>query len=457
MEMKSNAVHMTEGSLWREIPKFALPVAATSILEQLFNVADIAVVGNFAGDSSTQGIAAIGANTPIVGLIIGLLIGISLGANVVIANALGKKDRQTVSNTVHTSVAASFLCGILAAVIGELFAEPLLSALNIPEDVFSYALTYLRIYLLGLPVILLYNFEAAIFRSRGQTKLPLAALGAAGVLNIGANLLFVIAAHLGVSGVAMATVLSNAFSSAFLFYMLLRSKDEVKVCIGLLKISRKSLRDILKIGLPAGMLGALFSAVDISVQSAVNSLGTMVMAASSASFNIEILCHHFVASFSQACTTFVAQNHGAGKIERCRKTLWVCIAEAAVFLMISTAIVAFLGRNLIGLFNRKLEVIENGYVRMLIVFAAYAFCVLYENMDGYLRGFGLSLAPALITAIGVCGTTLVWVFAVFPVYGTFLCLMLCYPVSRAVTAVMMAVCLVVKHPVRKYLKGVAKA
>ncbi len=456
-EMRTHAVRMTDGSLWREVPRFAIPVAATSILEQLFNVADIAVVGNFTGDLSTRYIAAIGANTPIIGMIVSLLIGISLGANVVIANALGRKDAHTVQNAVHTSVTASFIGGMLAAVIGELFAEPLLSLLNIPEEVFPYALTYLRIYLIGLPVILLYNFESAIYRSRGQTKLPLAALVVAGVLNVGANLFFVIVLNLGVTGVAIATVLSNVLSSAFLLYMLIRSKDEVRVHIRQLKIDGESLRIIMKIGLPAGMLGALFSIVDISVQSAVNSLGTNIMAASSSSFNIEILCHHFVAAFSQSCTTFVAQNHGAEKIERCRKALVVCMVETAVFLMISTALVGFFGRELIGLFDHTPEVVENGYLRMLIVFVAYAFCVLYENMDGYLRGFGFSFAPAVITAIGVCGTTLIWIWAVFPAYGTFMCLMLCYPVSRAVTAFMMTVCLMVKRPAQKYTTGALKS
>lgn len=320
---KQQHMDMLNGPLWNKLPRYALPVAATGILGQLFNAADIAVVGNFTGDMRTAAVAAVGANSPVISLILNLFIGIALGANVVIANAIGRGDRETVHRAVHTSIVTALIGGVLVAVFGQLIAAGLMGLLNVPDDVYPLALAYLRIYLLGMPVILLYNFEAAIFRSVGDTKVPLIALTVSGVLNVILNLFFVIVLKMNVNGVAIATVLSNAVSSVLLRRLL--HGDLVRVEIRQLRIDPAVFRKIMRIGLPAGIQSAIFSVSNIIIQSAINSLGTIVMAASSAAFNIEIIAYDVLNSFSQACTTFVGQNYGAGKIDRCKKTMFLCL------------------------------------------------------------------------------------------------------------------------------------
>ena len=282
---------MLNGPIWNKLPRFALPVAATAILEQLFNASDIAVVGNFTGAAKTISVAAVGANSSIIGLIVNLFIGIALGANVVIAHAVGQGRTEDVQKAVHTSVVFSVLGGIAIALLGELAAAPLLRLLNVPEDVFPLALLYLRIYLAGMPVILLYNFEAAIFRSVGETKIPLIALAISGVLNVLLNLFFVAVLHRTVDGVAIATVISNAVSSVLLYRRLRRTNLTIRLEPKQLRIDFAILKRILSIGLPAGVQSAVFAFSNIVIQSAINSLGTVVMAASSAAFNIEIITY----------------------------------------------------------------------------------------------------------------------------------------------------------------------
>lgn len=332
---------MLHGTLWDKIPRFAVPVAATAILSQLFNAADIAVIGNFTGELRTVAVAAVGTNSSIISLIVNLFIGIALGANVTIAHAIGEKNDTMVHHAVHTSIVVAVLGGLIAAVIGELFAVPLLNQLNVPDDVFPLALLYLRIYLAGLPVILLYNFEAAVFRSVGETKIPLIALMASGVLNVILNLFFVAALHMSVDGVAIATVLSNAVSAAILWGFLLKTDKVIRLEPKKLCIDGLCLKQILRIGVPAGVQSAMFSIANIVIQGAINSLGTVVMAASSAAYNIEVITYDILNSFSQACTTFVGQNFGAGKIKRCKKTLLLCLLEGIISLGVAIALILF--------------------------------------------------------------------------------------------------------------------
>lgn len=362
---------MLHGSIWRGLPRFALPLAATAILGQLFNASDIAVVGNFAAQNRTAAVAAVGANSPIVSLIVNLFIGISLGSNVVIANAIGRRDESAIEKTVHTSIVIAVLGGVLVALLGELCASWLLRSFHVPEDVFDPALHYLRIYLLGMPVILLYNFEAAIFRSAGETKLPLLALSLSGVLNVFLNLFFVLALGMNVEGVAIATVISNAVSSVILFVGLLRTEGVLRVHIGKLRLDRGSFRWVMKIGLPAG---------------------------------------------------------------------------AAIALVLAA------GRTLLALFNRDPEVIACGYTRLVVIFFAYAFSMTYEMIAGYLRGFGISMVPAVLTMLGVCGVRIVWVYTAFAANRTFDTLLLAYPLSLAVTAALLLGALLFYRPAAELAK-----
>ena len=449
-EVKKHEIDMLHGPIWNKLPLFALPVAATAILEQLFNASDIAIVGNFTGDARTLAVAAVGANSPIIGLIVNLFIGIALGANVVIATAIGCGDEKAVKHAVHTSIVFSVLGGAVVSLLGQFIAAPLLSVLNVPDDVFPYALMYLRIYLLGMPVILLYNFEAAIFRSVGDTKVPLAALAISGVLNVLLNLFFVIVLHMTVNGVAIATVTANAVSAFLLYRRLTRTDKCVRVEWKLLRIDGTSLKRILSIGLPAGVQSAVFSVANIVIQSAINSLGTVVMAASSAAFNIEIIAYDVLNSFSQACTTFVGQNYGAGKIDRCKKTMFLCLIEDFIASAVAIALVLLTGKYILAIFNSDPEVIAIGYTRLLFLFGSYIFTLTYEILSGYLRGFGISLAPAILTLFGVCGVRIFWIKAIFPMHRTFQSILLAYPISLATTTVLIISALLICRPAHKF-------
>lgn len=457
-ERKKQKLDMLNGSIWNKLPVFALPIAATGILEQLFNASDIAIVGNFAQTDKTAAVAAVGANSPIIGLILNLFIGIALGANVVIANAIGRDDKQTVQKAVHTSMVVSVIGGVLVAIIGELIAEPLLTVLNVPDDVLELALLYLRIYFLGMPVILLYNFEAAIFRSIGETKMPLIALTLSGILNVLLNLFFVIVLKMSVNGVATATVLANVVSAGILYIKLVKSDKYIKVEFKKLRIDGKVFAKIMQIGLPAGIQSAVFAVANIVIQGAINSLGTVVIAASSAAFNIEIIAYNVMNSFSQACTTFVGQNFGANKIDRCKKTLFLCLIEDAIASGTAILIVLITGKFLLSIFNNNPEVIEIGYTRLVIIFIAYIFSMLYEVMSGYLRGFGFSLVPAILTTVGVCVLRIIWINTVFPANRTFVTIMTAYPVSLSTTALLIFIALIIYRPSKRFAnKGKEKA
>lgn len=447
---RSLAIDILNGPMWDKILRYALPVAATGILGQLFNASDIAIVGNFAEGDTVAAVAAVGANGPVIGLLLNIFIGIALGANVVIANAIGRGDKETVSRAVHTSIVAAVLGGIIVGLLGQLLAEPVLSMLQVPEDVFPLALKYMRIYLLGLPVIFLYNFEAAIFRSAGDTKTPLVALALSGVLNVILNLFFVVVLNKTVDGVAIATVLANVVSSVVLLRRLLRSELFIHVEFKDLRIDWKILWRILKIGVPAGIQGAVFSLSNIVVQSAINSLGKVTMAASSAAFNVEIMAYYILNSFGQACTTFVGQNYGAGQIDRCRKALKLCLIESVIATACAVCIALLSGKYLIALFNNDPEVIRLGMVRLKFIFMSYIFSTIYDCMSGYMRGFGISLTPALLTIFGVCGTRIIWIYTVFPASQTFETIMQVYPISLAINMVLIFCALIITRPSKRY-------
>ena len=365
------------------------------------------MVGNFTGAAKTISVAAVGANSSIIGLIVNLFIGIALGANVVIAHAVGQGRTEDVQKAVHTSVVFSVLGGIAVALLGELAAAPLLRLLNVPEDVFPLALLYLRIYLAGMPVILLYNFEAAIFRSVGETKIPLIALASSGVLNVLLNLFFVAVLHRTVDGVAIATVISNAVSSVLLYRRLRRTNLTIR-------LEPKQLR------------------IDFAI--------------------LKRITYDILNSFSQACTTFVGQNYGAGKLDRCKKTLFLCMIEGIALLAAAIAVILFFGKTLLAIFNDDPEVVETGYIRLVMIMLSHSFSLLYEVMSGYLRGFGISLTPAILTMLGVCGIRIAWIKLVFPHSRTFRTIMTAYPISLAATALLVLVALLCYHPARRLAK-----
>ena len=442
---------MTEGSLWNKILGFAFPLAMTGILQQAFNAADIAVVGNFTGELGEACMAAVGANTPIINFIINGFLGISLGTNVVIANAVGSKDDETVQKAVHTSMIVAVLGGVIIALLGELLAEPIFRMQNISDEAFSMALLYFRIYIAGTPVILLYNFEAAIFRGIGNTRIPFLALVIAGLINVGLNVFFVVFMGRTVDGVATATVISNMISGIVLLLFLKKSKTSARFDEKKLKISGSVLKKILKIGIPSSLQACVFSAANIIIQSAINSLGTLVAAASSAAFNIEIFSYYVLNSFGQACTTFTGQNYGARKFDRCKKSLKLCLLEGIVIEGLMVSFLLFFGRDLIAVFKPgNPELVEIGYVRVMFITTAHLLSLFYDVMSGYMRGYGISLSPALVTMCCICGIRIIWIYTVFEQFRSFTSIMAVYPLSLGVNALAIFILLLIKRPAKKY-------
>lgn len=440
-----------QGSLWRAIPLFALPVAATSVLEQLSNLIDTVMIGHFSAEGGALGMAAVGSNAPITSLLVNLFVGLSLGANVAVAHAIGAGDDERASRCAHSSVLLA-LSGIVVTVIMELASRPLLACLNVPDDAFADALAFLRVYLLGVPAVLLYNLEAAVFRSAGVTRMPLVALAMSAVLNVILDAVFVPVLGWGAAGVALATVLCYCASSAFLFSRLLEAEGPIRIVPSRLRADIPSLAATVRVGVPAGLQGAVFAIANILIQTCVNSLGTEVVAASSAALSLEFVCYSLLNSFSQACTTFVGQNNGAANFARCRHALATCLVEDGVVSALMVLSVLFAGHALLGLFTSDARVMDIAYVRLCTVFPAYAFSMVYENVAGYLRGFGISLAPSLVTVAGVCGIRALWVFAVFPASPTFATVMLAYPASLGITAVLMVGLLAWLRPSRAHIE-----
>lgn len=440
---------MLTGSLWDKVFLFALPLAATGILQQLFNAADIAVVGRFTGDLGRLAVAAVGTNSAIVNLIVNLFVGLALGANVVIATAVGMGDEETIGKAVHSSIVFAAAGGAAASILCELLAPYILELIRVPDEVMPMATLYLRIYVAGLPVILLYNYEAAIFRAVGDTRTPLIMLALSGVINVALNLLFVVGLGMTVDGVATATVLSNLICSFLLFRSLMRSSLPIRVRPRKLRIDGKVFKRILRIGIPAGVQSAVFSFANILIQSAVNTLDTIVMAASSAAYNVEIFAFYLMNAFGQACTTFVGQNNGAHQIDRCKRSFRVCLAECAICMGVCNTLILLFGKQILSLFIEDQAVIDTGYIRLIFILFSYIFSLFYDELAGYLRGFGISLTPALMTTLGVCGTRIFWVYAVFPACPSFYTIMTVYPVSLAVTAVLMSCAVLCLRPARK--------
>lgn len=440
-------IDILHGSLRSGIVRFALPVALTGILEQLSNMIDTVMVGRLMGAAGTQAQAAVGANAPITGFLVALFVGTSLGANVTIANAIGRKDYDAASEAVHTAICMA-LFGFVVVAVGELIAQPLLVLLNVPAEILSEAVIFLRIYLLGMPLILLYNFEAAILRSVGITQLPLHALALSAVINVLLDFVFIGWLGLGVAGSAMGTDLCYIFSSLWLFQHLRKIDSPVRVAPSKLRLDVASMRRIIHVGLPAGIQSAVFSVANIVIQSAINSLGTEVMAASSAALSIEYVVYNLLNSYSQACTTFVGQNSGARNYRRCRATLRVSLVEGLTTAVLLIAFVILAGRWLVSLFNGNPAVIDYGYLRLCYIVPSYVFSMVYEVLSGYMRGFGISLAPAIVTTVVIVGLRLWWVFAIFPGSRTFATVMAIYPISLGANAACLLGLLLALRPSR---------
>ena len=434
---KSNDMSdLLHGSIWRKVLIFALPLALTSVLQQLFSAADVAVLGTFVGKNS---MAAVGSNSPVLGLMINMFIGISVGANVIMSRFTGAQDKEGVGRAAHTAVILALFSGITIAIVGNIIANPIVDILGVPEDIAPLSVRYLRILFGGMPFIMLYDFESAIFRSQGDTRTPLICLALSGVVNVALNIFFVVVMRMDVEGVALATVLADALSAALLFYYLKKHEGLVRIHLNELKIDRRITKSILKIGVPSGMQGMVFSVSNLLIQSAINSLGTDAMAGATAAFNIEIMAYFISNAFGQAAVTFVGQNHGASNYRRCKDVVKQTLILNWISMIIFGATVIVFGREMLSVFNDDMAVIKFGYIRLVILMAGEVLNSTIETLSGGMRGYGYSLSPAIVTLLGVCGFRIIWIYTFFKFNPTWINLMLVYPVSWAVTASMMVI------------------
>ena len=433
---KSRDIDMLNGSLWDKIIIFALPLALTGVMQQLLNAADVAVLGQFVGKNA---MAAVGNNTALIGLLVNLFMGLSLGANVVIAQSIGAEKFERVHDAVHTAFLLALITGGALLIVAEILVNPIFEWLQVPEAVAPMAEIYLRIYAAGLPVMGIFNFEAAIFRSRGDTQTPMIALAVASLLNIILNLVFVLQFDFGVAGVAWATVIANAVSAIILFHDLLKAEGIIRLDLHAMKIDKPCLKEIIRIGLPAGIQGMVFSLSNLLIQAAINSLGADAMAASAAAFTIEINVFCLTNGFGQAATTFVSQNYGAGNLPRCKKITKVALGINTILMLILSATILYFAEPLISFFNDDAEVVRLGVIRLWYIIAPEIISVVMEIISGSLRGYGISLAPAMITLVFVCGVRITWVFTVFAKIPTYASLMAVYGVSWFFTMIFLIV------------------
>ncbi len=432
---------MCSGPIMKKMLMFAIPLVCSSVLQLLFNAADIVVVGRFAGDNS---LAAVGSNTALINLLTNLFIGLSVGVNVLTGLCYGAKQEKELTETVHTAMLLSIFSGLFLLVGGILSARVLLEWMQAPEEVIGLATLYLRIYFVGMPAVMIYNFGSAILRAVGDTRRPLFYLTAAGIINVILNLFFVIICRLDVAGVALATVISETVSGGLVFWCLMKEKGGIQLIPSRLRIYKDKLMKILRIGLPAGFQGIVFSLSNVLIQSSVNLFGATIVAGNSAAANIEGFVYVSMNAFHQATVSFTSQNMGAGKHERINRIL-LCgeICALIVGVVMGNACVIF-GNSLLGVYSSSPEVIQAGLVRLKVVAATYALCGMMDVMVGSLRGIGYSIMPMVVSTIGACGLRILWLATIFqiPEFHRVQVVYYSYPVTWIVTLIAHVICFI---------------
>lgn len=433
----SYRMDMTEGPLTTKIIKFTIPVMLTGILQLLFNTADVIVVGRFTGKTA---LAAVGSTGSLINLLVSLFIGLSIGTNVLVARYQGAKDDKAVSETVHTSIALGIVGGLILLIIGVVATRPLLEMMATPEDVIDQSTLYMRILFFGMPLNLILNFGAAILRAIGDTKRPLYYLTIAGVINLFLNIFLVTVFSLGVAGVAIATVISEGVSCILILLCLKHETGAIRLYFNRIKINPSKCIDIMKIGLPAGLQGCIFSISNVLIQSSVNSFGSTVMAGNTAASNIEGFVYVSMNSLHQTCISFTSQNFGAGKFKRIKKVLINCLVIVAITGLVLGNSAYFFGKYLLSAYNNEAEVISYGLIRLSIISTMYFLCGLMDVMVGAMRGIGYSILPMIVSLVGACGLRIVWIYTVFVKFRTLDILFISYPVTWTITFLSHLVC-----------------
>ena len=428
MTVNARDTDLTSGPLFGKILIFALPIMAMNLLQLLFNAADMVVVGRFSG---SEALGAVGATGSLIGLIVNLFMGLSVGTSVIVAQDYGAGQPQAVSRSVHTSIAVSVIGGFFVTVVGLLLCGPLLRMMGTPDDILPLSELYMRIYFLGMPAGMVYNFGAAILRAVGDSRRPMNYLTIAGVVNVILNLLFVVGFNMSVAGVAWATVISQHLSVYLILNCLYHTDRAIRLFPKEVRIDRRKLLDIIRIGVPAGLQGMLFSISNVLIQSAVNSFGSTLVAASSAAGNIESFVGTTMNAYYNAAVTFTGQNMGAKQYDRIDSVAKVCTGLIfSTWIVLGGAVLLF-GRSLLGIYTDNPEVIDLGMIRMQIMMATYFTCGIMSVFPGLTRGMGYSVLPMLCTLIGACLMRIVWLMTVFNWYPTIPVLFACYPVTWA--------------------------
>ncbi len=440
MATKKYEIDMCQGPILPAIVSFTIPLIASSILQLLFNAADVIVVGKWAGDES---LAAVGSTTALINLLVNIFMGLSIGANVLVAKAIGAGNDRDVTETVHTAILTSIIGGVILAFIGIAVSKPVLLLMGTPDNVINKSCIYIRIYFAGMPALLSYNFGSAILRAVGDTKRPLYYLSAAGVLNIGLNLFFVIVFNMDVAGVALATIISEMLSSILVIRCLTKQEGCYRLYLNKLKIHREKFKKILSIGLPAGFQGSLFSISNVLIQSSINTFGAYAMAGSAAASNIEGFIYVAMNAHNQAAVSFCGQNYGSRNYDRIKKVVITCIALVSVVGFVLGLAAYLLGPSLLSIYTDTQESIDYGMIRLFYICILYFTCGIMDTMVGALRGLCYTISPMIITLLGVCGFRIIYIFTVFKLFPTFECLYLSYPLSWIISVISCTICLVI--------------
>lgn len=431
--MKRMNRNMLQGPLFSNIILYTVPIILTSLLQLLFNAADLVVVGNFCGSIS---VAAVGATGALTNLIVNLFIGLSVGAGVTVAHALGSQEDQVVHRTVHTALPTALVSGVILTAAGIALSETFLVLMDTPENVLSLSAVYMKIYFAGITFTMVYNYCASILRAAGDTKSPLIFLFIAGVINVVLNVIFVTLFDMNVAGVALATVISQAVSAVLVVITLMRRTDACKLNLSQMRFYKPQLLKILRIGLPAGIQGSLFSISNVLIQSSINSFGDVFMSGNAAASNIEGFVYVSINSFSQTAVNFIGQNAGARQYRRVYKILWICLGCVMVVGLCGGLLAYSFGPTLLSIYIRdSAEAISYGMIRLGFICIPYFLCGLMDVSTGALRGMGSSIAPMIISILGICGLRIGWIYTIFqiPQYHTPQCLYISYAISWALT------------------------
>lgn len=434
---ESRKVDMVDAPLLPNIIIFAIPLMLTGILQLLFNACDMVVVGRFAG---SEALAAVGSTSSLTNLLVNTFLGLSVGVNVLTAHSLGAREYKHTKTIVHTAVTMSLLCGVILAILGISVCKACLRAMGSPEDVLDLSTLYMRLYFLGMPSVMVYNFGSAILRAQGNTRQPLIFLSIAGVVNVILNLVLVIVFHLSVAGVAIATVVSQTISACLVIWWLVKEEGPCQLDLKHLQINMGVLKKIFRIGLPAGLNSMVFSFSNVQIQSSINMFGSAAMAGSSAAASLEGFVYTSMNSFHQAALNFTGQNVGAGRYDRVSKILRSCAFIAVMVGLVMGGAMYLCGRPLLSFYTDSSQDIDYGMIRLQVILLPYFLCGIMESVVGVLRGLGYSVVPTIVSLVGACGFRLVWIETIFQAKPTLFVLFLSYPISWLITSVAHFIC-----------------